>query len=79
MPTKRIPAYLFYKCTGQARVRIDGRDHYLGPYRSSLSRDRYEDLITEWFARQNVERATLKQDDEFPSSGALAEIARTEQ
>jgi hypothetical protein len=31
--TKGIPAYGLHKPTGQARVRIDGRDVYLGPPR----------------------------------------------
>lgn len=52
MPRKKKPAYLLHKPTGQARVRIDGRDHYLGPYGSPESRDEYDKLIEEWFARQ---------------------------
>lgn len=28
MPKKRKPSYLCHKPTGQARVRIDGKDHY---------------------------------------------------
>ena len=54
MPTKRKPSYLRHKTTGQARVRIDGRDHYLGPYGSPESRERYDDLIAEWFAKGDV-------------------------
>jgi integrase len=50
--TKRKPAYLLHKATGQARVRIDGKDHYLGEYGSPESRDQYEELVNEWFARQ---------------------------
>ena len=45
MPKKRKPSYLRHKPTGQARVRIDGRDHYLGAYGSPESYERYEDLI----------------------------------
>ena len=52
MPTKRKPSYLLHKPTGQARVRIDGKDIYLGEYGTPESRDRYDDLMTEWFARQ---------------------------
>jgi len=64
MPSKRKPGYLLQKPTGQARVRIDGKDHYLGPYGSSESRERYEDLIAEWFARQSdVTAYTLTVDD----------------
>lgn len=61
MPTtKRKPSYLLHKPTGQARVRIDGKDHYLGEYGTPESRDRYDDLVAEWFARQgDVENFTL--------------------
>ena len=45
---KRKPRYQHHKASGQARARIDGRDHYLGPYGSPESRDRYDDLIAEW-------------------------------
>lgn len=63
MPVKRKPSYLLHQSTGQARVRIDGKDHYLGAYGSPESRDRYDDLIAEWFTRQDVKRATLTVDD----------------
>ncbi|MDA1013978.1 MAG: site-specific integrase [Planctomycetota bacterium] len=51
MSTKRKPSYLLHKATGQARVRINGKDHYLGEYGSPESRERYDDLITEWFSK----------------------------
>ena len=51
MPAKRKPAYGLHKPSGQARVRIDGEDHYLGVYGTPESRDRYDDLIAEWFAK----------------------------
>ena len=60
---KKRPAYTLHKPTGQARVRIDGRDHYLGEHGSQESRDRYDDLIAEWAARQDVSRVTLTIDD----------------
>jgi hypothetical protein len=34
MSKKRKPSYLLHKATGQARVRIDGKDEYLGEYGS---------------------------------------------
>lgn len=49
--TKTKPVYSLHKASGQARVRIDGKDHYLGSYGSQESRERYEDLVDEWFAR----------------------------
>jgi integrase len=51
IPNKRKPSYLLHKSTDQARVRINGVDHYLGSYGSPESRQQYEDLIDEWFAR----------------------------
>jgi len=42
---RRIPAYVHHKASGQARVRIDGKDHYLGVYGSPESKIKYDDLI----------------------------------
>jgi len=57
MPAKRsskrspsIPKMTRHKATGQARVRIDGRDFYLGRYGTEQSRQAYERIITEWLA-----------------------------
>ncbi len=63
MPTKRKPAYLLHQASGQARVRIDGKDHYLGPFGSQESRDRYDDLVADWLVRQDAGRATLTIDE----------------
>ena len=43
---RRIPAYVRHKASGQARVRINGKDHYLGPYGSPESKLKYDDLIS---------------------------------
>lgn len=60
----RKPSYLRHKPTGQARVRINGKDHYLGEYGSPESRERYDELIADWFARQgDVDSITLTIDD----------------
>ena len=64
MPTKCKPSYLLHQRSGQARVRIDGKDHYLGKYGTPESRDRYDELIAEWFARQgDVTGYTLAVED----------------
>ena len=42
-----VPAYTHHRASGQARVRIAGRDVYLGPYGSAESRERYARLIAE--------------------------------
>ena len=44
----KVPSYCHHKSSGRAVVRIDGRDHYLGPYGSSESYERYARLIAEW-------------------------------
>ena len=43
--TRQLPGYLLHKASGQARVRIDGKDFYLGPYGSEASRVAYGNLI----------------------------------
>jgi len=60
---KRKPSYLLHRPTDQARVRIGGRDHYLGKYGSPESRERYDDLIAEWFAKGDVSNYRLTVDD----------------
>lgn len=64
MPKKRTPSYLLHRATGQARCRINGQDHYLGPYGSPESREKYESLVAEWFARNgDTSRLNLTIDD----------------
>jgi hypothetical protein len=46
--TPRPPSYCLHKASGQAVVRIDGRDHYLGKYATAESRAEYDRLIAEW-------------------------------
>jgi hypothetical protein len=53
MPRKsrqKPPAYTLHKPSGQARVRIGGKDHYLGPHNSQESHQQYARLIAEWSA-----------------------------
>ncbi|MBN9523571.1 tyrosine-type recombinase/integrase [bacterium] len=42
-----VPSYLLHKPTGQARVRINGTDIYLGRYDSPESRAEYARIVTE--------------------------------
>ncbi len=55
MPRKpgKVPAYCHHKASGQAVVRIDGQDHYLGPYGSDQSHEHYERAIAEWRAERH--------------------------
>jgi integrase len=57
MPRHRqIPAYVHHKATGQARVRINGKDYYLGKYGSPESHDRYDELIAEQVIAAGTDR-----------------------
>jgi hypothetical protein len=47
VPSGKVPAYCRHKAFGQAVVRLDGRDHNLGPYGSPESHERYARLIAE--------------------------------
>jgi integrase len=44
------PSYCLHKGSGQAVVRIDGKDHYLGKYGTAESQQEYDRLIAEWLA-----------------------------
>ena len=45
-PASRV--YRLHKATGQAVVRLDGRDIYLGKYGSAASREAYQRIVAEW-------------------------------
>jgi integrase len=45
-----LPSYRRHKASGQAVVTLSGKDHYLGPHGSKVSRDQYDRLIAEWLA-----------------------------
>lgn len=64
MPRKTTkPALVHHKPSGQARVRINGKDHYLGRYGSQRAFDAYDELIREWLVGQDVDRLALQVDD----------------
>lgn len=46
--SSKVPSYCHHKASGQAVVRISGRDVYLGPHGSAESHERYERAIAEW-------------------------------
>lgn len=60
---RKRPEYTLHKPTGQARVRINGDDHYLGPYGSPKSHDEYEELFNDWFATATTTASTLLVED----------------
>ncbi|MCA9036645.1 MAG: hypothetical protein KDA91_16030 [Planctomycetaceae bacterium] len=45
---RQQPKYALHKATGQARVRINGKSIYLGPYGSEESRRRYDEIVAEY-------------------------------
>jgi hypothetical protein len=49
----RQPAYRLHKARNCAVVTVGGRDHYLGPYGSPESWEKYHRLIAEWLAGRN--------------------------
>jgi hypothetical protein len=69
-PRNRIPSYLPHKPSGQARVRISGRDVYLGPFGSPESKEAYARLIAEHFANGESETIILP-DGEILTVAAL--------
>src|SRR5687768_10532473 len=49
------PKYTLHKASGQARVTIQGKDHYLGRYGSKASKAEYDRLIGEWLSAGRLE------------------------
>src|SRR5262245_45180125 len=45
-----VPVYRKHRGTGQALVTLNGKDHYLGKFRSAASKSEYDRLIAEWLA-----------------------------
>ncbi len=48
-PRSNVPAYRKHR-SGQARVTINGRDYYLGPYGTKASNPEYDRLLAEYLA-----------------------------
>lgn len=48
--TPATPSYRHHKPSGQAVVTLNGKDFYLGPYDTDVSRRAYDRLIAEWLA-----------------------------
>ena len=48
MANRRVPKYGFHRGTGQARVRIDGKDIWLGKYGTPESMERYAKAVSDW-------------------------------
>jgi integrase len=48
--SKSLPKYGYHKASGQAVVRLSGKDLYLGPHGTKASKLEYDKLIGEWLA-----------------------------
>ena len=74
MPRQKnaIPSYLIHKASGQARVRINGRDHLLGRYGSEESRIKYGKLISQSAGGLSVDPLTTNTADD--SGLSVAEL-----
>src|SRR4051794_37826336 len=46
--TRSIPSYRKHRASGQAVVTLSGRDFYLGPHGTKVSRNEYDRLVGEW-------------------------------
>ena len=46
--TKSVPKYRKHKASGQAVVTLDGKDFYLGPHNTDVSRRECDRLVGEW-------------------------------
>lgn len=66
-----VPTYLLHKPTGQARVRIEGRDYYLGPFGSDESRRKYVELIGSGGVAALANRGNRGSDDGCLTIGEL--------
>ena len=45
-----VPKYRKHRGSGQAVVTLGGRDYYLGPHNTKVSKNQYDRLIAEWLA-----------------------------
>jgi integrase len=57
---KRAPKYSLHKPSGRARVRIKGKDIYLGDYNSRESLERYNEIVAKWLTGKcDIDREAL--------------------
>lgn len=68
-----VPAYQLHRGSGQAKVRIRGKDVYLGPHGSEESKRRYEELVRQLLTDR--EKETLARRAQLSTSLSVAELA----
>ncbi len=67
--TKAVPKYQKHRASGQAVVRLNGQDFYLGPHGTKASKLEYDRLIAEWLVNG---RQSAADDDTLTVSELLA-------
>jgi len=65
-PKNRIPSYLPHAASGQARVRVNGRDIYLGPFGSPESKQAYARFIAEQCGNGEAPSLTVPKGERLP-------------
>jgi hypothetical protein len=55
-----IPTYQLHRGSGQAKVRINGKDYYLGPHGSEESKQRYEEIVRKLLTDRQREEMVLR-------------------
>ena len=53
-PIVKQPAYRLHKARSCAVVTLNGKNHYLGPWQSPESHEKYARLIAEWRRNNGV-------------------------
>jgi hypothetical protein len=53
-PKGSVPSLVHHKPSGRARIRINGRDHWLGKWGSAEASLAYDRLITEFLASRRL-------------------------
>jgi integrase len=48
--SQAVPRYRKHRATGQAIITLNGKDHYLGPHGTKISKHEYDRLVCEWLA-----------------------------
>lgn len=69
---RKTPAYRLHKPSGQAVVRLDGRDRYLGKHGTEASREAYHRLIAGWLT------AGLERRDQSAAPPKFADLSVNE-
>jgi integrase len=69
-----LPSYLLHKSSGQARCRIDGKDHLLGVYGSEESRIRYGELVARFAGGLKIDPSAGKKSAAPDCGPSVAEL-----